>query len=340
MPIDQQYRVLIATDVLSEGQNLQDSHIVINYDLPWAIIRLIQRAGRVDRIGQSAEEIFCYSFFPADGIENIIRLRHRLNDRINESANVVGGDEIFFEGNEQNLTDIYNEKNGVLDEEDEGEIDLASQAFQIWKTATEANPQLKKIIPNLSNVVYSTKENKYGSVKEGVITYAKTPEGNDILTWMDKKMKVVTQSQQTILKALSCSMEEAPTDAIDSHHEIVAKSISMMQQQDVRTSGILGSRFSTKYRLYTLLDGYCKNEQGSLFFRDEIKLATDDIYNYPLYENAKYILGQQLKRGARIDDIIDMVVELRKNDELCIINEDESIHRDPQIICSMGLRNV
>ena len=340
LPIEQQCRVLIATDVLSEGQNLQDSHIVINYDLPWAIIRLIQRAGRVDRIGQSAEEIFCYSFFPADGIENIIRLRHRLNERINENANVVGGDEIFFEGNEQNLTDIYNEKNGVLDEEDEGEIDLASQAFQIWKSATEANPMLKKIIPSLSNVVYSTKVNNHGSLKEGVITYAKTSEGNDMLTWMDKKMNVVTQSQQAILKALSCSMEEPAVEALDTHHEIVATSTSMMQQQEVRTSGILGSRFSTKYRLYTLLDGYCKNEQGSLFFRDEIKLATDDIYNYPLYENAKYILGQQLKRGARVDDIIDMVIELRKNDELCIINEEEAIQRDPQIICSMGLSNA
>jgi Helicase conserved C-terminal domain/PLD-like domain len=53
-------RVMIATDVLSEGQNLQDCHIVVNYDLPWAIIRLIQRAGRVDRIGQTAERILAY----------------------------------------------------------------------------------------------------------------------------------------------------------------------------------------------------------------------------------------------------------------------------------------
>ena len=45
-------RVLISTDILSEGQNLQDCSIVVNYDLPWAIIRLVQRAGRVDRIGQ------------------------------------------------------------------------------------------------------------------------------------------------------------------------------------------------------------------------------------------------------------------------------------------------
>src|SRR5207248_2751841 len=49
---EEELRVLVATDVLSEGQNLQDAHIVVNFDLPWAIIRLIQRVGRVDRIGQ------------------------------------------------------------------------------------------------------------------------------------------------------------------------------------------------------------------------------------------------------------------------------------------------
>ena len=96
---EEQYRVLIATDVLSEGQNLQDSHVIVNFDLPWAIIRLIQRAGRVDRIGQTADKIYCYSFFPADGVEEIINLRGRLNARINENANIVGSDEIFFEGN-------------------------------------------------------------------------------------------------------------------------------------------------------------------------------------------------------------------------------------------------
>jgi superfamily II DNA/RNA helicase len=145
---ENELRVLVATDVLSEGQNLQDAHVIVNYDLPWAIIRLIQRAGRVDRIGQEAELIYCYSFFPAEGVENIIRLRKRLNDRINENANIVGSDEIFFEGNEQNLRDMYNEKNGSLDDEDDNDVDLASLAFQIWKNATDANPKLKQIIPH------------------------------------------------------------------------------------------------------------------------------------------------------------------------------------------------
>ena len=339
IPLDNQYRILIATDVLSEGQNLQDAHIVINYDLPWAIIRLIQRTGRVDRIGQTAEQIYCYSFFPAEGVEQIINLRNRLNDRINESANIVGGDEIFFEGNEQNLLDIYNEKSGSLDEEDDGEVDLGSQAFQIWKAATEANPNLKSIIPNLSNVVYSTKRNTEGTVKSGVITYAKTPEGNDILTWMNRDKEVVTQSQQTILSALACSLDEEALPAMEDHHELVAKSISLMQQQEVKTSGILGSRFSTKYRLFTLLDGYCKAEQNTLFITDDLKLAVDDIYNYPMKENAKYILGQQLKRAVPIMDLAELVVELRKNDDLCIIDDEDVKYKDPQIICSMGLRN-
>ncbi len=90
-------RVLIATDVLSEGHNLQDCAIIVNWDLPWAIIRLIQRAGRVDRIGQNADKILCYSFLPAEGVERIINLRGRLRKRLQENAEVVGTDEAFFE---------------------------------------------------------------------------------------------------------------------------------------------------------------------------------------------------------------------------------------------------
>lgn len=338
IPVEQQLRVLISTDVLSEGQNLQDAHIIVNFDLPWAIIRLIQRAGRVDRIGQESEEIYCYSFFPADGIEGIIHLRHRLNERINESAGVVGGDEIFFEGNEQNLIDIYNEKSGSIDEEDDGEVDLASQAFQIWKSAIEANPDLKHIIPNLSNVVYSTKQYNENALRQGVITYAKTHEGNDLLTWMNTKLEVVTQSQNTILNVLACSIDEPAVEPLENHHELVSKSISLIQQQDIRTSGILGSRFSTKYRAFTLLDGYCKNNQNTLFVTDELKMAVDEIYNFPLQENAKYMLGQYLKRGSSPEELAELVVELRKNDQLCIIHEDETKYKEPQIICSMGMK--
>ena len=97
---DQELRVLLTTDVLSEGQNLQDCAIIVNFDLPWAIIRLVQRAGRVDRIGQQSEEILCYSFLPANGVENLIRLRARVRQRLHENAEVVGTDEGLLRGRE------------------------------------------------------------------------------------------------------------------------------------------------------------------------------------------------------------------------------------------------
>src|SRR5579884_453374 len=114
---EDELRVLVATDVLSEGQNLQDAAIVVNYDLPWAIIRLIQRAGRVDRIGQKSDTIACYSFLPAEGVERLIRLRERVRERLQQNAEVVGTDEAFFEDEltASTLIDLYNEKAGILD---------------------------------------------------------------------------------------------------------------------------------------------------------------------------------------------------------------------------------
>ena len=337
--VDEQYRILIATDVLSEGQNLQDSHVITNFDLPWAIIRLIQRAGRVDRIGQEAEQIYCYSFFPADGVEEIINLRGRLNDRINENANIVGSDEIFFEGNEQNLRDMFNEKSGSLDDDDDSDVDLSSQAYQIWKNATDANPRLKEIIPSLSNVIYATKATE-DAMLNGVITYAKTHNDFDVLTWLDANGNIISQSQKRILNAMACSASTPNIEPLDNHHELVASAIETINNETTSIGGILGNRFSTRYRISNLLERYYQNPP-TLFFsqenKDLLKLAIDDIYNYPLLESAKFTLGRML-RNSNSDEIVECVLEMRKNFSLCRIDEDKSKHKEPSIICSMGLK--
>ncbi|MFC6801504.1 helicase-related protein [Deinococcus caeni] len=185
---DQELRVLIATDVLSEGQNLQDAHVIVNFDLPWAIIRLIQRAGRVDRIGQQAREIDVYSFLPADGVERLINLRARVRQRLAENAEVVGTDERFFEDDEaQKLVDLYNEKAGLLDGETDTEVDLASYAYQIWQNALKEDPTRNARIPALPDVVYSTKAHHVtANGPAGVLVYTRTPSGYDALAWMDE----------------------------------------------------------------------------------------------------------------------------------------------------------
>ena len=342
LSVDEQYRIVIATDVLSEGQNLQDSHLIVNFDLPWAIIRLIQRAGRVDRIGQKANEITCYSFFPAEGVEKIISLRKRLNDRINANAHIVGSDEVFFEGNEKNLKDMFNEKSGVLDEEEDGDVDLSSQAFQIWKNATDANPKLAQIIPALSNMIYSTK-----SVAEmergGVITYARTYNDFDVLTWLDTNGEIISQSQKLILQTMACSADTPAVMPLDNHHELVASAIQRVQEETANTSigGMLGNRFSTRYRIIELLEHYYERDTNIFFSaeqKEELKYAIDDIYNYPLLETSKLALGQMLRRNQNNDEIVEYVLELRKDGNLCRLPVDDNISKDPSIICSLGLR--
>ena len=338
---EDELRILIATDVLSEGQNLQDAHVIVNYDLPWAIIRLIQRAGRVDRIDQSSEKIYCYSFFPAKKVEDIIHLRTRLNARINENAGIVGSDEVFFEGNEQNLRDMYNEKSGSLDEdEDDVDVDLGSQAFQIWKNATDANPDLKRIIPELSNIVYSTKK-AASVIEDGVITYARTYNDFDVLTWYNSKGEIVSQSQKRILQAMACPINEPCLEAQENHLELVNKAINGIKNENTNVGGILGSRFSTKRKIYDLLNHYY-DQPLNIFYTQEkkalLKFAIDQIYNYPLLENTKFILGRMMRTGSTHDDIVDTVIEMYENGNLCRVDENKTKHKDPAIICSMGLK--
>lgn len=330
-------RVLISTDVLSEGQNLQDAHIVVNYDLPWAIIRLIQRAGRIDRIGQKAKEIICYSFLPEDGVEDILNLRGRLQRRIKENAETIGSDEIFFEGDPINIRDLYNEKAGILDDEEDTEVDLASYAFQIWKNATDSNPKLKKIIPDLANVIYSSKKKTDASIPTGAIVYSKTEQENDILTWINTDKEIITQSQFAILKALKCEPDEKAMPKMECHHEIVSKAIEYIKKIEQEIGGQLGRKNGARYRAYMRLTRYIEEYKDTLFITEELKRSVEDIYRYPLREYARETINRQLKMGISDEILAQLIVSLRDEGKLSLKNEDEIKHKEPKIICSMGI---
>jgi len=81
--------LLISTDVLSEGQNLQDADTVVNYDLHWNPVRMVQRAGSIDRIGSEYDVVHTYNFFPEDALESLLRLMERLRERL-EAINRAG----------------------------------------------------------------------------------------------------------------------------------------------------------------------------------------------------------------------------------------------------------
>jgi len=333
-------RVLIATDVLSEGQNLQDCSIVVNYDLPWAIIRLVQRAGRVDRIGQKSEQILCYSFLPADGVERIIRLRARVRQRLKENAEVIGTDEAFFEDdrNDQIIRDLFTEKSGILDGDIDDEVDLASYAFQIWKNAVTQNPELQKIIPELPAVVYSTKSHQAKeSSPAGVLVYMKTAQDNDALAWVDSEGKNVTESQLAILKAAECKPNTPALPRSDNHHQLVQKAVELIAKEEKSLGGQLGRPSGARFRTYERLKNYVQQIQGTLFDSKELHRAIDEIYRYPLRQAAIDTLNRQLKSGISDENLAQLVIALRDEGRLCLIHEEEEL-QEPRIICSMGLR--
>ena len=335
-------RILIATDVLSEGQNLQDCSVVVNYDLPWAIIRLIQRAGRVDRIGQTADTILCYSFLPADGVERIIRLRGRVRQRLRQNAEVVGTDEAFFEDDDDNpIIDLYNEKEHVLDGDDDREVDLASRAYQIWKNAVDRDPSLAMTIPEMPAVVFSARAHVSTPAQPaGTIVYMRTADGTDALAWMAGDGENITQSQATILEVAECEPDTSALPHSENHHALVAAAVKhvMSETRAPATGGQLGARTGARFRVYQRLFSYAESVKGTLFESQELLRAIDDIYRYPLRQQAADSLNRQLRTAVNDDTLVRLVRALRDDDRLTISHEDSERH-EPQIICSLGLRN-
>ena len=344
--VREELRILIATDVLSEGQNLQDCAIIVNYDLPWAIIRLIQRAGRVDRIGQRSDTILCYSFVPADGVERLLRLRARVRQRLIENREVVGSDETFFDDdpNEGVIRDLYTEKSGILDDEGDTEVDLASYAYQIWKNATDADPSLVAKIEALPNVVYATKAHTPAPfAPKGVLVYMRTGAGNDALAWIDEQGNPVTQSQLTILKAAACNAATEALPRSERHHELTQQGVAHLIEEEKATGGALGRPSGARFKTYERLKRH-REKLGNtrdLFVTDAymraIEKALEDLYRYPLFQAAADTLNRQLKVGIGDHKLAELVLTLREENRLCVIEEQQDSRREPKLICTLGL---
>lgn len=334
----EELRVLIATDVLSEGQNLQDCSIVVNFDLPWAIIRLIQRAGRVDRIGQQAPEIRCYSFLPAEGIERIITLRARVQQRLKQNAEVVGSDEAFFEDQlAEPILDLYNEKSGIFDGDADSEVDLASEAFQIWKSAIDADPSLKAKVQALPDVIYSTKAHiPYPSQPAGVLVYMQTAQDNDSLGWVREDGTIASQSMLAILRAAACDPTTPAIARHELHHQLVKGGVEHLLEEQTSPGGQLGRPSGARFKTYERLKRYEASVSGTLFATPDLGKAIEEIYRFPLFQSATDAINRQLKSGIDDQQLAEMVVALRADNRLCQVTDDDAAS-EPRIVCSLGL---
>ena len=152
-------RVLLATDIVSEGQNLQDCACVLNYDLHWNPVRLIQRFGRVDRIGTEHEVINLHNMWPDVAVDTELSLTERLLRRIQSFHDLIGLDsKLLSDAERLNASAMYRIYEGkILPEMDDGldEVAANQRAITLLQRIQEEDPDLWRTITNLPDGIRS-----------------------------------------------------------------------------------------------------------------------------------------------------------------------------------------
>ena len=339
-PVSDELRVLISTDVLSEGQNLQDAHIIVNYDLPWAIVKLVQRAGRVDRIGQLSREVVVVSLLPAASVEEEIKLRGRVRRRLGEHARLLGSDETFFgdDNERQQVSGVYDESSS-FGLEGVDDVDPVSMAYEIWRHASDSDPDLAQRVAELPNVVYSTKRTWPGprDVGPGVLVHTLTHTGTDAFAFVEPDGQARRLTPQESLRLAECEQSTPCVRRLDKHHDLTEAALGgPLRTPTGRTiSALAGVRGKIWNRFRGQMDSIIDN---LLYTRDELEAALEAINNRPLYESATHRLAQAV-RDRSDDNLAALVVDLHRDNRLCVPPTPEGVTTEPAIICTMGFRS-
>ena len=204
--------ILISTDVLSEGQNLQDCGYLINYDLHWNPTRMVQRAGRIDRLGSAFELLTIYNMFPDRALEALLGLVKSLTskiDVINQTgfldASVLG--EVVTPRDFNTLRRIADEDNSVI-EEQESFLELASSEVllaQLQKVlATEAN----RWLTDLDDGIHSGLERQNA---RGMFFYFTAPHSEEgrahFWRYYDVAQNRIIDNRYQIMQIIACGPE-------------------------------------------------------------------------------------------------------------------------------------
>ena len=195
---------LIATDVLSEGLNLQDCDKVINYDLHWNPVRLIQRFGRIDRIGSEHDVIYAYNFLPETGLERNLGLRDKLARRIQEIHETIGEDAAILDPgerlNQEAMYTIYVQGEiGRYEEDDVDEYIDLNEAEEIVRQIREDQPELYRRITGLRDAIRCGRR----TGQPGAVVFCRAGRYRQLYL-LDDDGRVVSRDVPHILGLLKC----------------------------------------------------------------------------------------------------------------------------------------
>ena len=170
----------------------------------------------------------------------------------------------------------------------------------------------------------------------------RTSQGNDALAWINENGESVTQSQLTILKAAACNSSTKALPRTDHHHRLTQMGLAHIIKEEKSYGGALGRPSGARFKTYERIKNH-REKIGNvrdLFNTDEhvrlIERSLEDIYKYPLYQTATDTLNRQMKSGISDEELIILILSLREDGRLCLIDEKDA-NRESKLICSMGL---
>ena len=274
-PID----ILLATDVLSEGQNLQDADMVINYDIHWNPVRVIQRVGRIDRIGSPNSEIQCINFWPAKDIDDYINLKQRVEKRM--ALMKIAGSEVIDDFTDdfmemavddklearQNANMLRQMENNIEDIEADKSIGFADFSFDNYRQLLQdLLSEKKNELQQLPNGVFSgfCVENDL-SMQNGLIALLGYPSAkkhnpqhqytSHELVYIDLEGKQISNNQKVILEQLltyhkeprcvDCKIDSGDKQTIENLSNALQKWIkSQAKSEEVQEDGTIKETMS------------------------------------------------------------------------------------------------
>lgn len=219
--IEEEIDVLIATDVAGEGVNLQDANFVINYDLHWNPLKLIQRIGRVDRLGSEHANIYAFNFFPERELEEELEIVDRVGERVEEIGRVLGEDGAILSEKDQikrsYMEDIYANEDFESVEEDVDEIlgsdDLIGPAADLQDVRDETPELLKDVKERAGLRSAMTREKQNDAV---MILYRQGDYVTPYLIEFDDEgaTETVTDRREDVIDSVACE-QETPIATVD-----------------------------------------------------------------------------------------------------------------------------
>ena len=241
---EQEVDLLISTDVLSEGQNLQDCGYLINYDLHWNPTRMVQRAGRIDRLGSTYDRLAIYNMFPERALEELLGLVRSLTakiDIINQTgfldASILG--EVVTPRDFNTLKRIAAEDERVI-EEQESFLELASSEALMAELQKVLSTDAQRWLTNLDDGIHSGLERHHA---QGVFFYFTAPRErgrSHFWRYYDLATRKISDNRYQIMQIIACSPDTPrfpppyhEVDIFEIQERIIASILGAVEQHVV-----------------------------------------------------------------------------------------------------------